>query len=185
MAATNTRVYALAVVAAVVLATIVITGLNTFGYATNAQGTASLLVTGSVMLSAPTSTVNLGALAPSATNNTLGGNPPPFVLQNDGNVKVNITINATDLFSTAANPTGNYTYNANTSAKGTCFYNTASESIITPTNVPAVAGVTKFIGMLNYTDSCDTAEVEIAVSVPSGEPTGAKSSTVGFTASQG
>ncbi len=177
------RLHVLVAVAAMALAVAVISGMNALGYATNAQGTTSLTVTGSVMLSAPTSTVNLGALGQSGSNNTLGGNPAPFVLQNDGNVKVNITINATDLFSTAANPTGNYTYNANISTEGTCYI--GSGTTTTMTNVPSTAGATTFINQLNFTNTCDIAEVEIAVSVPANEPTGSKSSTVGFTASQG
>ena len=176
----NTRVYALAVVAAVALAVIMISGLNSLGYA---SGTTTLTVTGTVGLSAPTNSVNLGALAQFGTNNTLGNNPPGFTLQNDGNVKLNITISASDLWTTEANPTANYTFNANTSAEGACFLNgTGSGSTITPTNMPNAS--TKFITFLNYTpDICDSAEVEIAVRVPTLEATGPKSSGVTFTGS--
>ena len=178
----ETRMYALAVVAAVALAVIMISGLNSLGYAT---GTTTLSVTGTTALSAPTNTVDLGTLAQFGTNNTYGSNPPPFLLQNDGNVKLNITIAAVSLWSTDTNPTLNYTYNANTSSEGACFLNgTGSGSIITPTPMNLTGNAFKFITFLNNTpDICDSAEVEIAVRVPTLEPTGSKSSSVDFTGS--
>ena len=179
----NNRVYALAVVAAIALAAIMISGMNSLGYAT---GTTTLTVTGTVGLSAPTNTVNLGTLAQFGVNNTYGDNPPPFVLQNDGNVKLNITVGAADLWSTDVNPTLNYTYNANISAEGTCFDNIAnhgSVNISIPMN--ATGNAFKSIVFLNYTpDNCDSAEIEIAVRVPTLEATGPKSSSVTFTGTQ-
>jgi len=179
----NNRVYALAVVAAIALAAIMISGMNSLGYAT---GTTTLTVTGTVGLSAPTNTVNLGTLAQFGVNNTYGDNPPPFTLQNDGNVKLNITVGADNLWSTDVNPTWNYTYNANVSNEGACYLNgTGSGSIITPTPMNATGSAFKSITFLNYTpDSCDSVSVEIAVRVPTLEPTGAKSSSVTFTGTQ-
>ena len=43
----------------------------------------------------------------------------------------------------------------------------------------------QFIAILNYTDSTDTAEVDINVTVPPNEEPGFKNSTVTFTASLG
>ena len=50
-------------------------------------------------------------------------------------------------------------------------------------NMPLGGSPVYVIGQLNFTDSCDEAEVEISVTVPSNEPTGAKTSGVTFTGS--
>ena len=178
----ETRMYALSAVAAIALAAIMISGMNSLGYAT---GTTTLSVTGTAGLSASTNTVNLGTLAQFGVNNTYGDNPPPFLLVNDGNVKLNVTIGAANLWSTDVNPTLNYTYNANVSNEGACYLNgTGSGSIITPTPMNATGSPFKFVTFLNYTpESCDSVEVEIAVRVPTLEPTGAKSSSVDFVGS--
>jgi hypothetical protein len=175
----DTQKYALAVVAAVVLAAVLILGLDALGFATKVEGTSAVTVVGTVVITLPTSTVNLGSLAQSSSNNTAAWTP--FNLSNDGNVKVNVTINASSLWSTAANPTSNYQFAANESWEGVCY---SVESATTLTNMYASGSATKFLTQLNYTDACDTAEIEIAVTVPSNEPTGAKTSTVSFIASE-
>ena len=189
----NVNVYALSVVAAVVVAAIAIGGLNSLGYA---AGTTSLTVTGTATLAITNNTVQFGSLGQSASSNTRGYSPTPFLLQNDGNVKLNVNISGTDLFSTTGNPTANYQFAGNTSSnnltsqcltsisgcEGTCF-NLATNSTTTLTNMPLGGSPVYVIGQLNFTDSCDEAEVEISVTVPSNEPTGAKTSGVTFTGS--
>ena len=187
----NVNVYALSVVAAVVLAAMVIGGLNSLGYA---AGTTSLTVTGTATLAIPNNTVQFGSLGQSASSNTRGYSPTPFLLQNDGNVKLNVNISGTSLFSTTANPTTNYQFAGNYSnntgmtaglpgAEGICFELSSANSTTTLTNVPLSGSPVYVIGQLNFTDTCDEAEVEIAVTVPSNEPTGAKTSGVTFTGS--
>jgi len=173
----SNKIYVLAVVAVLVVAAAFIGGLSSLGLIT---GTTQLNVAVSVAISLPVSTVDFGSMSTSQTNDTSDSIPGPFEIQNDGNVRVNVTINATDLFSTASNPTANYRFAANTSSEGTCF--DTGSSTTAWTNMPSTA--TRFLTYLNFTDSCDLAEVEIEVTVPANEPAGAKSSTVTFLASQ-
>ena len=69
-----------------------------------------------------------------------------------------------------------------TSTEGTCF--DTGSSITSYTDMPNSTSPTLAIAFLNFTDGCDLAEVEINVTVPGGEASGAKSSTVEFTGSQ-
>ena len=173
----QTRIYALAAVAVLAVAAVYMVGASSMGLVT---GTTQLNVTTSIAISLPTNTVDFGQMTNLQSNDTTNNNPPPFRIQNDGNLKVNVTINATDLFSTDANPTANYRFYASASTEGTCY--DASASTTSWTNMPSTA--THFLGYLNYTDACDLAEIEIDVTVPGTEPAGAKSSTVTFLASQ-
>jgi len=182
----DTQVYVLSIIAAIALAAVAIGGLNALGFATNAPGTATAQVASTVAISLPTSTVDLGVMAQLGTNQTSGGPTTGvssgFVMQNDGNVKINVTINATSLWTTASNPTANYSFAANDSSEGQCY--NAAESTTAWTNMPASGSPTKFVGVLNYTNSCDTAKIEIKVIVPEEEGLGTKTSTVTVVASQ-
>jgi hypothetical protein len=175
--------YVLAIVVAVAIAAVLIGGMNVMGFLTMQNGTSAVTVTGTVAITLQQSTVNLGSLAPGATNQTSGiaTNNTAFNLTNDGNVKVNVTINASILWSTTPNPTANYQFAANLTAQGTCY---GSETTTAFTNVPGNLTPTQFLDSLNYTDTCDSAKIEIKVTVPGTEPAGAKSSTVTFMASQ-
>ena len=143
-------------------------------------GTANVTVGTSTTISLPTSNVDFGTQAVNTWNDTADDAPAPFTVQNDGTVKVNVTINATDLWDEESNPTSFYTFKAAASGEGTCY--NGDETTTTYTNMPSTA--THFIMELNYTDTCDLAEVELNVTVPSDEGQGAKGSTVWFFASQ-
>lgn len=145
-------------------------------------GTTQLTVAAITQISLPTNTVNFGTIYHGNSNDTSGNNPYPFTVQNDGTVKVNVTINATDLFTSTSNPTSNYRFAVNTSTEGTCY--DPLGTLTTLTNMPAGGSPTLAMAYLNNTDSCDLAEVEIYVTVPGGESLGAKTSTVTFTATQ-
>jgi hypothetical protein len=144
-------------------------------------GTTNLTVVSQIAISLPTNVVNFGNMFPDETNDTTDNNPLPFTIQNDGNRKVNVTIAATSLFSTAGNPTDFYKYKIAPSGEGTC-YNPACTNTSQYFFMPAVAGQT--MCFLNFTDSCDTASINVNVTVPTAEADGTKTSTVTFLASQ-
>jgi len=177
------RMHVLSVVAALVLAGIMIGGMSALGYNT-IVGTVSLTVLSSITISfsGSNSTVNFLSLASGASNDTTTNNPYPFVIENDGNVKVNVTIGATNLWNTSANPSTNYRFAASSNGEGQCFDPIGSNT--SATNMPPTAGAGRLMAYLNYTDTCDEAEVNIYVTAPSGEGAGAKTSTVALVSSQ-
>ncbi|QQG38603.1 MAG: hypothetical protein HYS32_03275 [Candidatus Woesearchaeota archaeon] len=144
-------------------------------------GTTNITVYGTTTITLSTSVVDLGNLTLGGTNATVNASATAdgFVIRNDGNVRVNISVSATNLFSSSSNPTPNYTFFVSyNSTEGICF--TSSGTTQGQTNMPSATTV--IINRLNSTDSCDTAEVDINITIPLGESTGAKASTVTFLA---
>ena len=152
---------------------------NTLGNE-NVTDVMTFTVAPTVLISLITNTVDFGAMGTNSSNSTSDNSPAAFEIRNDGNVKVNITINGTDLFAAAPNPSSAYQFAANSSSEGTNY--DPSCSITNWSNMPSIA--TLFMCFLDWVDTNDQAEVEIKVSVPIDEPPGSKTSTVTFIASQ-
>jgi hypothetical protein len=144
-------------------------------------GTTNLTVVSTIAITLPTSLVDFGLMFPDTTNDTTDSIPLPFTIQNDGNRKVNVTISATSLFSTAVNPTDSYKYMIAASGEGTCYIG-ACTNTAQYYNMPSADSLS--ICYLNFTNSCDTALIHINATVPVAEPDGIKTSTVTFLASQ-
>ncbi len=139
----------------------------------------TLKLSSSVALSMPTASINFSALSPEQSQDTTTDNPAPLVIQNDGNSFVDINISSTiPLWQTQALPSSYYQYKIdNVSAEQNSFNWTAS--ITTWSNVPEAN--TTLISRFNYTDATDSAEIDLQVTVPSGEGAGNKWSTLQFT----
>jgi len=136
----------------------------------------------------PNSTVNFGNITQGSTNDTVDNIPWPFNVQNDGSVKVNLTIYASNLWTDVLgyNPSNYYEFLADKAGEGGagyCFNGNASASNVTLTQMPPAPG--GLLGMLESVDICDTARIDISITAPSDEPAGGKSSTVTVTASLG
>jgi hypothetical protein len=153
-------------------------GLNSNALVT---GKTNLTVVSQIAISLPTSLVEFGQMFPDAWNDTTDSVPLPFTIQNDGNRKVNVTISATSLFSTAPSPTDFYKFKIAPSGEGTCYIGPCTNTS-QYYYMPTVDS--NSICYLNYTDSCDTALIHINATVPSAESDGVKTSTVTFLAIQ-
>ena len=153
-------------------------------YANNSDGRQNVTdintftVGSTVLITLTRNTVSFGSMSSGVSNDTSDNSPLPFEISNDGNVKVNITINATNLFNASANPSSAFRAAANTSSEGITY--TSSCTNITWFNMPAAASPALFMCFLDWFDTRDVAETEIYLSVPITESTGAKSSTVTF-----
>ncbi len=157
-------------------------------FATTAEGTVvaevpSVVSIGMVANTINFSTVNATETKDSATDAVAGQRF--FTIENNGTVDVNVTASATALFTSAqySETSGHYKMyvqnNESDSAPVTAL----------PWNTTATARqlnstAQRFIGYFNYTDSKDTLNAFIVITVPADESPGAKSSTVTFTASQ-
>jgi len=126
--------------------------------------------------------VNFGSII-TGSNDTTDDSPLPFVLVNTGNVFVNVTMNATDLWTSVKNPSKYYQFKAdNYSGQGGAF--NWPWSITTFTNVSNSTNILKAISGFNYTIGKNTAEVDINITVPQTEGAGVRSSTITFVASR-
>jgi hypothetical protein len=129
-------------------------------------------------------TVNFGDIQMGATNNTVTNNPYPFSLQNDGNCFTNVSLNATALWVTNITDSNNYQFKIDNLSGEEGAFNSL-ESQTNWDTVPIVPNERNGISKLNFSDSKDSAEVDILVIVPNQEPAGTRGSFVYFPARLG
>jgi len=114
---------------------------------------------------------NFTSMTIGTSNDTTDDSPPPLVVRNDGNVLLNLTINATALFTSTSVKTTDYQYaaaeNESSVYEASCTQTTFADLGTTPTN---------FICNLAYEDDADQADLEIKITVPNDEPSGTKTS---------
>lgn len=126
-------------------------------------------------------TVNFNTLTIGTSNDTTTNNPAPFVIQNDGNVNVNVSIYALasdPLWDAATLNTSYFQFKVD---NFTSENNSFKWGLLQWTNVSSSAILA--VGNLSYIDSNDSAEVDIKITVPYGELIGDKSSTLTFESS--
>ena len=109
-------------------------------------------------------------------NDTTDDSPTPFVVRNTGNVLLNVTVNASALFSSVAMDTLYYRFMADDNESG------PSDSYDTTCSQTAFANMntsSKIIFCnMSYEDANDEGEIELNVTVPNDEPAGTKTSTI-------
>ncbi len=170
-----------------------------------ATGVANVTVVSLVQITLVNDTVTLGALQPGQQNSTfppaqIKGKPGPFVVNNSGNIDVNITISASQLFSTIAAASNYYMIrcgNASGQATTDLPYtpwgaNCSDASSIGRVNMtinstgwaamPLSAPASPNYVNLSF-QTLNQIFFHINITVPPAEPVGNKTSTVTFTAS--
>ena len=140
----------------------------------------ALNITVLVAITLTTDFVDFGARTLGETIDTeTGGSPFPFIIQNDGNslIDVNLTQLGGSLFEKAPAPTDNYQGKIdNATGEEGAFNGTGSI-----TTFAALPTSTAFaIRALNHTDTRDSAEIDINVTVPLDEPPGNKTTQLEF-----
>lgn len=129
-----------------------------------------------IALSLLVNTVNFSQVI-RGQNLTTNGTNGPFVVRNDGNIPVNVTITGTQLFQNALFPGISYQFNISVNKTGS--FNEAL-SQLNFTNMTSSSSA-RHIRDLNWTDSNDTAATNIRILIPSDEPPGNLTSNVTFT----
>jgi len=118
-------------------------------------------------------TVNFGNISLGGTNST-GTNPAPFGIVNDGTVKVNMTVTSTNPLFTGTSPV--YQFNSS------CSEATCATTVYGWTTFTQAAQAV--VGVLEFDQAKDALNVNINITVPLDEPSGAKSDVLTFTASE-
>jgi hypothetical protein len=108
------------------------------------------------------------------TRATDTGDAEPLVIENTGNVFLNITLLGGQLFSSAGFPSDTYQYRAAVNESG-AFNTTLSQ--LTYANVTNSSSVVDIVS-LNWQDAADAATVHIRISPETDEPPGNKTSTL-------
>jgi hypothetical protein len=137
-------------------------------------------VLSSIVVSLPSGSVAFGTLGPSDTKNTTADDLGPMSVSNDGNIPINIFINATDMFnSTSADVPGLFQFQI-----GVNETNAYSSAITAWRDLNATEN--QAITSLYYpngTNSANLANIDLLVKVPSDEKPAARTSTIYIRAS--
>jgi hypothetical protein len=121
---------------------------------------------------------NFGAMNPNENNDTTDFSPGPLMVYNNGNVKVNVSINAsTALFSSVALNTNYYRFETTENESGSLNTGCSQTSYAAMDSSPKV-----LLCNLSYDDSADAANIHFSLTVPPSEPPGEKSSTIQLSA---
>tara|TARA_Y100000310_G_scaffold345549_1_gene466390 strand:- start:2084 stop:11914 length:9831 start_codon:yes stop_codon:yes gene_type:complete len=126
-------------------------------------------------------TIDFGTLNGGVINDTETGTPTPVMIENDGNVFVNITINASKSLWTAANSGINtefWQFQAGNHSETPSFNWSGSQKTFTD----VLDSETQVIRELNWSDATDQAELDFNITVPEDEFAGSKSATITITA---
>jgi hypothetical protein len=129
-------------------------------------------------------TADFGSLWLNQEDDTTDNDPSPFIIENKGNVNVNVSVYAQDdLWLKQPLNTTYFQFKADNVSGGNSSFSwsesiTEWENVNGTTSGSAIAAIMVF----NYTTGYDQVEVDVRVRVPSDEPSGTKTSTLVFEA---
>jgi len=106
--------------------------------------------------------------------------PGPFVIENLGTLPANVTLYATDFFSTASNPSSSYFFKVSDYEPGSI----GACSATSWTQMPNSSSPALAVCSLGTSPTANEARIDVKITVPDGEPQGAKNSQAVFSASQ-
>ncbi len=130
-------------------------------------------------------TIEFGSMGHGETKNTTSTNPGPFIFYNDGNCYTNVSVNATQLWTSQSSASDYYKYKADYLLNESTSFNW-SKSTTTWTQMPINTAALNFLHFLNYSKANNSAEVDLLITVPLGglgEMSGYRYSNVTFIAS--
>jgi hypothetical protein len=119
--------------------------------------------------------VDFKSLGPDQMNDTTDDSPSPFVLRNDGNIDINISIN------TSASPFSTETLNKKYFQAKTSDYEASTIKDIPGSQTSwmnLTDTATDFIKEMDWEDDNDEVRIDINVTIPNKEPVGAKKATL-------
>ncbi|MBU0760849.1 MAG: right-handed parallel beta-helix repeat-containing protein [Nanoarchaeota archaeon] len=115
--------------------------------------------------------IDFGSMGVGDSDDTDDDIPLPFLLENSGNVFVNVTVNASDLWASEWNPTDKYQFKIDESSEAGAFDQGESIMIFIPVpeadpELPWDVAIANF----NYDVDHNTCEIDINITVPDTEP---------------
>lgn len=145
-------------------------------------GVASVQVAGITSIILTTNNVNFGLVDPGGFYDTLDDFPFPFVIENTGNVPLNISIgrseNSTALFSGSGGGDNTLSFQFMPGIAE----NNAYDTVCSPSNWTNIPGTDPILAVckLKHQNAKDSVQIELRIAVPLDEPVGTKSETLNF-----
>jgi len=163
----------IAIVASV--ATLVIMNQKASVVTGKASGHVNASISSVVAITLDPDTINFGTVAQGTTHQSgTSGEPASFGIENNGTVKVNITVDSTNPLLTGTSPVYQF--------KSSCAETNCAAELVDFTTFNQNEQFA--IGVLEFAQDKDLANVAVKIVVPMDEPAGSKSDTIVFTASQ-
>jgi len=135
-------------------------------------------VTGVINMALTTSEINFTSIDVGVSNDTTDDNPPPFVLENNGTVIINVSVNSTSLWTSVTANSSFYQFKVDNTSEVGSFDFPGSITSLYDMPINSVVGM---ISLLKYSDSTDTAEIDISIDTPTDEEDGVKEADLIFT----
>ena len=130
--------------------------------------------------------VEFGEVERGTSDDTTDDEPGAVVVQNDGNSFLNVSINATSLFSSVSMPDSSYQAKIGVATYEGVEETRSFDSGLSNTDWFNVPGITSLvIALLDYDNSSDIARTDILIDVPLDELAGQKESIMWFSAELG
>ncbi|MFA7708458.1 MAG: LamG domain-containing protein, partial [Candidatus Pacearchaeota archaeon] len=120
--------------------------------------------------------INFGEMSIGETKNTTDVSLSPLRLVNDGNSKVNISVNATQLWDSVIGASDNFM------AKIRAYAGNASWANVDWFQLPSITGAVVVASDLNYSEGSDGLDTDILLTVPINEAPGNRTSVINFRA---
>ena len=131
-----------------------------------------------ILVSLPNDEISFGSLDYLASNDTSDNSPAPLTIKNDGNVKINISASASQMWDVKDNDSEYYKVKVDNKSGFSNAFKWIS-SAFDWLNM-SITGQVFLIDSLEYHDSQDSAEIDIYLEVPPNEGPGLKNSTIVF-----
>lgn len=131
-----------------------------------------------ILVSLPNDEISFGSLDYLASNDTSDNSPAPLTIKNDGNVKINISASASQMWDVKDNDSEYYKVKVDNRSGFSNAFKWIS-SAFDWLNM-SITGQVFLIDSLEYHDSQDSAEIDIYLEVPPNEGPGLKNSTIVF-----
>ncbi len=131
-----------------------------------------------VSISTINSTSDFGSMNPGTTNDTVDNSPYPISIQNDGNCYNNVSIYSTQLWASTPSTNESYRYKFDYLEQNSFNW---TESVKSWANVPIALTIDDVLSKFGYTDTNDSAELDVNLTPIGYEPSGSKSATVTLT----
>jgi len=127
--------------------------------------------------------IDFGMMEYDGSNETTDNNPGPFVLENDGNCFVNVSVNATDLWDTQPNPSDYFNFKIGSTNEVGAF--DFLQSLTSWTQVPNIFTSLVSIVNFNWENVNDSARIDLNITAPGvTETPEPKTSTITFVATR-
>ena len=174
-------IVSLAILAIIISITSIITTNTNNGFLNcltgHAVGNVTAYTDEMIVFEISSNSIDFGNITQGGSNDTISNGIAPFIINNTGNAKLDMTVTSANALLTGTSPT--YAFNSScyeASCAGTV-YNTAWTSFTSTV-------AQDIVKILEFNNSMDELRIDLMIGVPLDEPAGTKTDTLTFTASE-